>query len=594
MIGTLKIKVHAASPNIPLTPCYAVAGSPSSIRVVDVPRAIGAWAITAVRVIVNYPDNTIVTANCVQTAGVWVGTIAGCAASGSVSGSGVVVAADGTDENGNAVTGYILGKGDLYVISADGTVVYDGTRYNVHLCDSQPGTPHKGDLYDADGVWKLYNGTAWVDFAAMVDSVNGKTGAVTLTGSDIAVSGEDATTVDAALAAKYEKPASGIPASDLADGVIPAIGTSLTSATATAVTGATIWSHIWGTLTALPTGFISLYDWCVSQLNGKVSKSGDRMTGALITTALTVGVRRYGTSSGGYSVAEGTQNEASSTNTHAEGDHTKAQNESEHAQGRYNKSTKVNTTFGTAGNTLHSVGFGTSSNPKNAHEITQDGANFVFGVGGYDGTNAVVGTNDLATVIGGKANASDLATEFSTASTYAVDDLCVYEGRLYKCTVAVTTAGAWTGSTNWESTDIAANIPTVPTNVSAFNNDAGYIKIPATRYAIIALSSTNLTNAAYNTDIAAAITTAKTYTLPAPVFDASNNRQVRDLILYADVGTNGSVTFSASDASGNALTFVSDDFSELASEDGLNAWLLSEMAANTFLVKRLALTTGTL
>lgn len=40
-----------------------------------------------------------------------------------------------------------------------------------------------------------------------------------------------------------------------------------------------IWSALWGVLAALPTGFTSLYDWCVSQLAGKLSTSGGIVTG---------------------------------------------------------------------------------------------------------------------------------------------------------------------------------------------------------------------------------------------------------------------------------------------------------------------------
>ena len=36
-----------------------------------------------------------------------------------------------------------------------------------------------------------------------------------------------------------------------------------------------IWKSIWGTLTALPTGFTSLYDWCVSQFSSKLDKVGN-------------------------------------------------------------------------------------------------------------------------------------------------------------------------------------------------------------------------------------------------------------------------------------------------------------------------------
>lgn len=54
-----------------------------------------------------------------------------------------------------------------------------------------------------------------------VDSVNGKTGVVVLTGEDINVSSSDTTPVSTELAGKYTKPSGGIPASDLAPGVIP-------------------------------------------------------------------------------------------------------------------------------------------------------------------------------------------------------------------------------------------------------------------------------------------------------------------------------------------------------------------------------------
>ena len=38
---------------------------------------------------------------------------------------------------------------------------------------------------------------------------------------------------------------------------------------------------------------------------------------------------------------------------------------------------------------------------------------------------------------------------FSTTSTYAVGDYVVYNRKLWKCTTAVSSAGAWTGTTNW-------------------------------------------------------------------------------------------------------------------------------------------------
>ncbi len=78
--------------------------------------------------------------------------------------------------------------------------------------------------------------------------------------------------------------------------------------------------------------------------------------------------------SGNYSHAEGNQTVASGNNSHAEGFATKANNLAEHASGQYNVSSKANNTFGDSGNTLFSVGNGTSTSARhNAFEIRQNG-----------------------------------------------------------------------------------------------------------------------------------------------------------------------------------------------------------------------------
>lgn len=48
----------------------------------------------------------------------------------------------------------------------------------------------------------------------------------------------------------------------------------------------------------------------------------------------------------------------------------------------------------------------------------------------------------------------DLAPVFSTANTYAVKDVVLYDNKVWICHTAVTTAGAWTGSTNWTQTTV--------------------------------------------------------------------------------------------------------------------------------------------
>lgn len=44
----------------------------------------------------------------------------------------------------------------------------------------------------------------------------------------------------------------------------------------------------------------------------------------------------------------------------------------------------------------------------------------------------------------------NMAQAFSETSTYEVGDIVVYQTTTYKCHTAVTTAGSWTGSTNWQ------------------------------------------------------------------------------------------------------------------------------------------------
>ena len=74
--------------------------------------------------------------------------------------------------------------------------------------------------------------------------------------------------------------------------------------------------------------------------------------------------------------AEGIRNEIghNAYASHAEGIKNTTQNRAEHASGQYNKSNKATDTFGDKGNTLFSVGCGTSdTDRKNAFEVMQDG-----------------------------------------------------------------------------------------------------------------------------------------------------------------------------------------------------------------------------
>lgn len=85
--------------------------------------------------------------------------------------------------------------------------------------------------------------------------------------------------------------------------------------------------------------------------------------------------------------AEGVVTRAGGMGGHAEGWGTVTQNDGEHADGMFNRSSAGDTD---AEKTRHSVGIGTDADDRrNAFEIMSDGSAYLYGAGGYDGTNAV-------------------------------------------------------------------------------------------------------------------------------------------------------------------------------------------------------------
>lgn len=114
------------------------------------------------------------------------------------------------------------------------------------------------------------------------------------------------------------------------------------------------------------------------------------------------------TAHGEYSHVEGVLNGANGYASHAEGDSTYAEgyashtegrgtytnNESEHAEGYFNISHKASDIYGDVGNTQHSIGI----DGKNAIEVMQNGDIYVFGVGGYKGTDTKAQDPTITTI----------------------------------------------------------------------------------------------------------------------------------------------------------------------------------------------------
>lgn len=111
----------------------------------------------------HYPDDVVKTKSAVREGNVWVATVEGCSTSGKVT-NGLTIAANGIDEDGNAVNGYVLGIGDIYVMNRDDSIAPDPStdKFYVRYCDSQPSNPTKGDAYVQGYMLNIYNGTSWV------------------------------------------------------------------------------------------------------------------------------------------------------------------------------------------------------------------------------------------------------------------------------------------------------------------------------------------------------------------------------------------------------------------------------------------------
>lgn len=184
MIATISVKCSAHNSEQNLDSLYSYIGSLMTVRVVDVPKKIGNWNIENVYFTFNN-GNEILSKQCVKSGSIYSVTVDGV---NVVSDTWYRISADGIDEDGNYVSEYILGQGDLHFIDADSTITIGETTYYLHLKDNAE-NPKKGDVAVIDGIIKLYDGSEWLKFGdeCKVQSVNGQTGNVTITANDLSV-----------------------------------------------------------------------------------------------------------------------------------------------------------------------------------------------------------------------------------------------------------------------------------------------------------------------------------------------------------------------------------------------------------------------
>lgn len=94
----------------------------------------------------------------------YVGTVEGSTRSGNVS-EGYSIIADGVDESGSGVAGYVLGKGGVEILANDTNIDPDEPSYTVHLLSGESAHPKSGDMWllgeainivDTDGITKTF------------------------------------------------------------------------------------------------------------------------------------------------------------------------------------------------------------------------------------------------------------------------------------------------------------------------------------------------------------------------------------------------------------------------------------------------------
>lgn len=103
----------------------------------------------------------------------------------------------------------------------------------------------------------------------------------------------------------------------------------------------------------------------------------------------------------------------------------------------------------------------------------------------------------------GAGACASIETAFDSTAVYAVGAKVMYNSLLYRCTVAVTTPGPWTGSANWERITVnsiipanAANLPlgnTTPTGSTA----EAIANLESTKQVKISRSQQTVTTTAY-------------------------------------------------------------------------------------------------
>ena len=199
----------------------------------------------------------------------------------------------------------------------------------------------------------------------------------------------------------------------------------------------------------------------------------------------------------------------------------------------------------------------------------------------------------LFAALNNKLDSKAAAPDFDSATTYESGDYITYLGKLYVCTNAVTTAGPWTGSSNWEESDMTS--PDATLDITAEGElrvvDASGTQLWIQGYNLATNAVTNgvlnLSNESVNyVELASSASADATISLSFPdritgkvsdfVLDAANKNTTSILTLALDqtkFGTDFEVVIESGSTLTSLLTIAPGEMAELR-------FTLSQFAVN--------------
>ena len=169
MISRIDVHNTSSFQILPLKTLQAYAGSRSALEIINLPDLIGVWKIKGLKVVITYPDNSQSTLQAKKVKDSYVVSIPSCDMTGKVS-NGFQIMATAEDESGDIQADFVLGVGDVEILSRDTIGVGESVKYILKYT-SDISSPSIGDVSYFDGDYKMWDGNDWVGNTRLPKSV---------------------------------------------------------------------------------------------------------------------------------------------------------------------------------------------------------------------------------------------------------------------------------------------------------------------------------------------------------------------------------------------------------------------------------------